>query len=122
MAALHIRDISDRLMKRLKVEAAKNGETLREYVIGELGGDEGRAGHRAKGADWKNPVHSVRGRERVPVRVMDGDVVSGVRGFGKPPVTLPRANVCVNCDHAKSKHGGFGGACQEDGCMCGKFE
>lgn len=47
---------------------------------------------------------------------------AGGGSFGKPPITLPRAGVCVNCDHPKSKHGGFKGACQAEQCMCGGFE
>src|SRR5258708_4789109 len=40
MPALHIRDISDTLMKRLKSDAALNGITLREHVINQLGGQK----------------------------------------------------------------------------------
>jgi hypothetical protein len=35
---------------------------------------------------------------------------------------LPNPKACVNCDHLKIKHGGFGGACQVENCLCGKFE
>lgn len=36
MAALHIRDISDTLLKDLKVHAAECGLTLKQYVVGKL--------------------------------------------------------------------------------------
>ena len=34
----------------------------------------------------------------------------------------PNPMACANCDHLKSKHGGFKGACQADTCLCGGFE
>lgn len=34
----------------------------------------------------------------------------------------PATHECVNCEHGKSKHGGFGDACQSDNCLCGGFE
>lgn len=40
----------------------------------------------------------------------------------KPPITLPNPKVCVNCEHAQSKHCGYNSACQENTCLCRGFE
>lgn len=34
----------------------------------------------------------------------------------------PSPNICANCEHKRSRHGGFGHACQEDNCLCARFE
>jgi|SRR6266550_543985 len=40
MPALHIRDVDEKLVQRLKADAALNGITLREHVIERLGGEK----------------------------------------------------------------------------------
>lgn len=35
--------------------------------------------------------------------------------------SIPR-DFCSTCLHPKKKHGGFGHSCQEDNCLCARFE
>jgi hypothetical protein len=129
MADLNIRNVDDALVKRLKLEAVERGATLREIVIGKLA--NGNSGNRATGDAGSGAVVSARRGARVsggPSAHPDSDLGGGsaVSGdsaaFGKPPITLPRTNVCVNCDHPKHKHAGFGGSCQFEGCLCSTYE
>jgi len=43
-------------------------------------------------------------------------------GLGDISELIPSPNVCANCEHPKSKHGGFGTCCQADCCACPRFE
>lgn len=41
----------------------------------------------------------------------------------REPVTAePLVGICANCEHKKTRHGGFKGCCQEDNCLCAGFE
>jgi|SRR5579863_555970 len=42
--------------------------------------------------------------------------------FPPEAVSDPKPGICANCEHRRSKHGGFGSACQEDNCLCSGFE
>jgi plasmid stability protein len=107
MADMNIRNIGDALLRRLKSEAALAGKSLREYVIERLEADGGVQGVREAKA-----VRAPGGRKPAAVGAVDGANLSAA----------PRSEVCANCDHRKSKHGGFGGACQEDNCLCSGFK
>lgn len=118
---------------RMESKAREEGMTLaewaREALRGELkiGGNGDRVeraiGPGAMGTAGRGTGVS-RGRAgREGGAVGAGGLATGSSGgVGKPPITLPRANVCVNCEHAKHKHGGFGTSCQFEGCLCAKFE
>lgn len=102
-------------------ELLEKGEVRDEVVLDAANGNSG-----IQTADRKRPVRAAVGRVSDIAGTVSGDSVAAVHGgegdFGKPPITLPRANVCVNCEHAKHKHGGFGTSCQFEGCLCAKFE
>lgn len=101
MATLHIRDISDKLMQRLKSDAALNGQTLREYVVMQLGGEGGGGNHRAEGAARAGKVsHSERG-------------AGASRGASA-------SRKCL-CGDSYERHAN-GGVCQARQCECRKFE
>ena len=89
MAALHIRDISDKLMKRLKTEAAMNGVTLREWVVKQL---EGAAPRRADvvQAEAKSSGHVPPGSVSKPE----------VKRATVDPAEMPAApTLSVKCSH-----------------------
>lgn len=70
MPALHIRDVEEKLVQRLKAEAALGGVTLREYVIGRLGGqktEDRGSGDMPRPAEVPVAKRSACRPERVPV-------------------------------------------------------
>lgn len=43
----------------------------------------------------------------------------GSAGFSSEERSVPRrAGADCGCGHARHEHGGFGGACQHEGCLC----
>jgi len=104
MPALHIRDISDTLMKRLKSDAALNGITLREHVIHQLGCEKTKdrvSGDLPRAAQVPVVKQSTRGSERIP-----------------DPGQAGRKCLCGEMweEHWK------GGRCRAERCKCDKFE
>jgi hypothetical protein len=137
MPALHIRDISDTLLKRLKSEAALSGMTLREYVIRQLDGAEPRRADESTAVvngrtTGQRPASLNHILSESPAEMPDAPPkVGGERrqqrgataGSGLPERVTPpkpRSGVCLICGHPLHKHGGFGDSCQE--CVCSKFE
>ena len=119
MPSLNIRNMSDTLMKRLKVGSAEAGVTLREYVIGKLEGGNGEdrssgtveskrgtkvsaAGEREAGITRRSAEPAPVERKGVGVRL---DAVAEVgRGVGKVSVETPAPKKLVQtCPHGKEK-------------------
>jgi plasmid stability protein len=100
MAALHIRDISDVLLKRLKVEAAEAGITLKEYVVELLDGAEPRRAER----EQANPLTpKVAGQNR-------GAMQPGLASAERP--TAPAKSTAeIAC-----KHGSHPAFCRHEEC------
>lgn len=108
MGALNIRNVSEELIKRLKANAAMNGQTLREYVLMQLGGGEPRrAGLDESSAD----------RVRLG-KVQRTDHLSAE--MPTPPAKSVRE--CANCEHVRHRHRDGTGVCQEDRCYCSRFQ
>lgn len=98
---------------------------IRDTLNARLGHDSSeRAMGMAAGVSGERGARVSRGSVGCEDRGLgDGESAGSVQdSFGKPPITMPRTNVCVNCEHAKHKHGGFGNSCQFEGCLCATYE
>jgi hypothetical protein len=123
MAALHIRDISDILMKRLKTEAVQAGKTLREHVIDRL--ENGKTEDRR--VEAVRPAVEVRaagGRKSLAAGVDPILKATGgsIRESEQAGTIADFRTLCANCEHLRKRHGGFKTSCQEDNCLCAGFE
>ncbi len=104
MPALHIRDISDTLMRRLKSDAALNGITLMEHVINQLGGEKTKD---RVSEDLPRPA-------QVPVVTRDASRSERVPALGQA------GRKCL-CGDTWEEHW-EGGRCRAERCKCGRFE
>ena len=104
MPALHIRDVDEKLVQRLKADAALSGITLREHVINQLGGKR-IANHQ--------PADVPRNK-RVPVAKRSAPESQGISA------PWQAGKRCL-CGETWEQHW-EGGRCLAEGCKCDKFE
>jgi hypothetical protein len=112
MPALHIRDVDEKLMQRLKADAALSGITLREHVIKQLGGE--RIGN--------HRTEDVPGPEEVPGGKGGAGGLEGVSASIAAGAAPPSEDLCgyEYCHHARKRHGNK--CCFVVDCRCGGFE
>lgn len=109
MPALHIRDMSDSLYRKLKSDAALRGMTLREYVLLKLGEETRVEASRIPDVLPKPAIRADVGRESVPAKL--AAAIPGVTTAAK------LANRCV-CGETRDLHLRGTGRCQSKNCEC----
>lgn len=124
MATVHIRDVGDELVKRLKIEALRRGVTFRELVLATLEGLNGDEQGRAEGGSAKDSGKGAikRGRGKGVRNIIDdaGDVHAsgqddrgeGLRGV-RGDISEPGA-ICGSPDGPQSDIGAVVGSVPED--------
>lgn len=100
--------LSTEELESWKTAAAAEGKLLSEWVRESCNGEA--AGYETEPKKLGNRK-DVSGAKNVPADTGRKPTASGVP-----------AHLCANCEHAKSKHWGFRGACQSDNCLCPGFE
>jgi hypothetical protein len=93
-----------------KAMAAERGMLLSEWI---------RSCCNGAGPSTARRIEEIEGSARISDVRQDAAVPAAK---GRESVAVPSPGICANCEHRRSKHGGFGSACQEDNCLCSGFE
>jgi len=98
-----------------KEEAAKRGVLLSEWIRKKCNDD--KLPHKPGMPEWPGAAEDVPRDSGVPTSKRREPSAVGIT-----KLSVPAPDICANCEHKKSRHGGWGKCCQEDNCLCERFE